>query len=268
MGFKRPLVRLQSLGPREKALKRNCFEAFLVMCGIVLEYCMDDILQVSPIADIFTDFPDKFGLPRQSGRASALLGTIVFRPEYRAQEALRGLDEFSHIWLLFGFSQHFLKGWHPTVRPPKLGGNERTGVFASRSPFRPNPLGLSCVKLEEIRPSDANGPILIVSGVDMVSATPIYDIKPYITYADSHPEAVSGFAARHSKDRLAVRFADGIQEKIRPDKMQGLIQCLQDDPRPSYHTDDARIYHMRFSEYDIGFFISDGVVTVTCADEL
>ena len=223
---------------------------------------MNDFLQIRPIADIYTDFPDKFGLPRQSGRATDLTGTIVFRSEYRSDEAVRCLEQFSHIWIIFGFSQHFDKPWHPTVRPPRLGGNERIGVFASRSPFRPNPLGLSCVKLEEIRKSETSGTVLIVSGVDMLSGTPIYDIKPYITYADAKPDAVSGFAAEHSGDGLNVRFAEGTMDQIRPEKLQGLIQCLQDDPRPSYHADPERIYRMRYAEYDIGFTICDGVLTV------
>ena len=224
---------------------------------------MNDILQIRPIADIYTDFPDKFGIPRQSGRASGLTGTIVFRSDYRFDEALRGLDGFSHIWIIFGFSQHFDKSWHPTVRPPRLGGNERIGVFASRSPFRPNPLGLSCVKLEEMRKTDTDGTVLIVSGVDMVSGTPIYDIKPYIAYADAHTDAAGGFAAEQSAHRLNVRFSDGTMEKIPKDKLQALIQCLQDDPRPSYQEDSERIYRMRFAEQDIGFVVDGEILTVT-----
>ena len=224
---------------------------------------MNDFLQIRPIADIYTDFPDKFGLPRQSGRATDLTGTIVFRSEYRSDEAVRCLEQFSHIWIIFGFSQHFDKPLHPTVRPPRLGGNRRIGVFASRSPFRPNPLGLSCVKLEEVRKTETSGTVLIVSGVDMLSGTPIYDIKPYITYADAKPDAHSGYAAEHSGDRLNVSFAEGTMDQIRSDKLKGLIQCLQDDPRPSYHEDAERIYRMRYAEYDIGLTIRDGVLTVT-----
>ena len=224
---------------------------------------MKDFLQIEPIADIFTDFPDKFGLPRQSGRAEDLLGTIIFRQKYRSEEAIRGLKDFSHIWIIFGFSQHFGKDWHPTVRPPRLGGNERIGVFASRSPFRPNPLGLSCVKLEDIKKTDTDGIVLIVSGVDMLSGTPIYDIKPYIAYADAHTEAAGGYAAEHSTDRLNVQFADGTMEKIPEDKLPALIQCLQDDPRPSYQENPERIYRMRYAEQDIGFFVDGEILTVT-----
>ena len=224
---------------------------------------MNDNLQIKPIADIYTDFPDKFGIPRQSGRASDLTGTIVFRNDYRYDEALRGLEGFSHIWIIFGFSQHFDKSWHPTVRPPRLGGNERVGVFASRSPFRPNPLGLSCVKLDEIRKTENDGTVLIVSGVDMLSGTPIYDIKPYVAYADAHTEAEGSFAAEHSTDRLSIRFAEGTLEKIPEQKRPALIQCLQDDPRPSYQEDPERIYRMRYAEQDIGFVVEGKILTVT-----
>lgn len=205
------------------------------------------------IAKIETDFPTKFGIPRQSGIIASLQGRIVFEPEYRNAEAVRGLEEFSHIWLIWEFSEAVRDTWSPTVRPPRLGGNVRKGVFATRSPFRPNPIGLSSVKLERIEIDPTLGPVLHVSGADLMDGTPIYDIKPYITYTDSHPEAVSGFASKPADYLLNVEIADSLLNKVMPDLRESLIEVLAHDPRPQYQDDPRRVYGMAFGGMEIRF---------------
>lgn len=209
-----------------------------------------DIKKIKPLAYIETDFKDKFGIPRQSGRVKALLGKIIFEPEFSDLDFIRDIEEFSHLWLIFGFSK--AKGCGSTVRPPRLGGNRRIGVFASRSPFRPNGLGLSCVKLEEI--SKEKGKIcLVVSGVDLLSGTPIYDIKPYIPYADCIPDAKGGYAEENKAHRLEVNFPDKLKRLIPKEKQEAALECLADDPRPSYQNNSERIYIMNFAGFEISF---------------
>ena len=227
---------------------------------------MENALLIRPVAHIRTDFSDKFGIPRQSGRVPALMGKIVFEPEFRDPDALRGIEEFSHLWLLFDFSQSHRDSWSPTVRPPRLGGNKRIGVFATRSPFRPNPIGLSCVKLEKIEHSAKEGTVLIVSGVDLLDNTPILDIKPYIPYADCRPEATGSFAEEQKDYRLEVKFPSPLLELVPEDKREAAMACLADDPRPSYQQDEERVYSMRFAECDIHFTVSGTTLTVTGVD--
>ena len=205
------------------------------------------------IAHIETDFPTKFGIPRQSGIIETLQGRIVFEPDYRNAEAVRGLEEFSHIWLLWEFSEAVRDTWSPTVRPPRLGGNVRKGVFATRSPFRPNPIGLSSVRLEKIEIDQKLGPVLHVSGADLMDGTPIYDIKPYIAYTDSHPEAVSGFASKPAEYLLEVVFPEHLLEKVVPEKRESLIAVLAHDPRPQYQDDPERVYGMEFGGVEVKF---------------
>lgn len=215
------------------------------------------------IAYIHTDFPTKFGVPRQSGIIESLKGRIVFEPEYRNPDAVRGLEEFSHLWLIWEFSEAVRDNWSPTVRPPRLGGNTRKGVFATRSPFRPNPIGLSSVRLESIEIDPRLGPVLHVSGIDLMDGTPIYDIKPYIVYTDSHPEAVSGFAGKPAEYLLEVVFPPALLEKVDPEKREGLAAVLAHDPRPQYQDDPDRIYGMRFGAYEVKFSVSGMTLTVT-----
>ncbi len=222
-------------------------------------------MEIHPIAYINTDFDDKFGIPRQSGRVPQLKGRIVFEPEYRGEEAIRGIDAFSHLWLIFGFSKAERERPSLTVRPPRLGGNTRVGVFASRAPFRPNSLGLSLVRLEGIEKHPADGEVLIVSGIDMLNQTPIYDIKPYLPYAECKPEAVGGYGDLMSQYTLEVVFPEEMLSKLPKEKQQAVIHCLKDDPRPSYHQDE-RIYSMRFGELDIRFQVKGSVLTVVGID--
>lgn len=223
---------------------------------------MENGFFVKPIAYISTDFKEKFGIPRQSGRAPSLEAKIVFTPKFRNAEALREIEGFSHLWLLFDFSLAHKNDWSATVRPPRLGGNKRVGVFASRSPFRPNPIGLSCVKLLRVESTENEGSVLIVSGADLLDGTPILDVKPYLPYADSIPEATAGYAGEHRNDRLEVVFPQELLENIPTEKRTGLLDCLADDPRPSYQDDD-RVYGMRFADFEIKFSVRDGVLTVT-----
>ncbi len=216
----------------------------------------------TPIAYIRTDFKDKFGIPRQSGRAPTLRGVIEFLPEYQNPDALRGIEQFSHLWLLFDFSLAHREGWQPTVRPPRLGGNKRVGVFASRSPFRPNNIGLSCVKLAGIE----NG-CIVVEGVDLLDNTPIYDIKPYVPHADCHPEAVGGYADANRDYRLSVEFPRNLLEIIPESKRQAVMDCLADDPRPAYQEDPERVYSMAFAEFDIRFSVDGRTLTVIGIDQ-
>ena len=205
------------------------------------------------IAKIKTDFPTKFGIPRQSGIIASLQGKIVFEPEYRNADAVRGLEDFSHIWLLWEFSEAVRDSWSPTVRPPRLGGNVRKGVFATRSPFRPNPIGLSSVRLEKVDLDPVLGPVLYVSGADLMDGTPIYDIKPYIAYTDSHPDAVSGFASSPAEYLLDVDFPEDLLQKVPESQRESLIEVLAHDPRPQYQDDPKRVYGMEFGGMEIKF---------------
>ena len=214
------------------------------------------------IARIHTDFPTKFGIPRQSGIIESLQGRIVFEPEYRNAEAVRGLEEFSHIWLIWEFSEAVREDWSPTVRPPRLGGNVRKGVFATRSPFRPNPIGLSSVKLEKVEIDPKLGPVLHVSGADLMDGTPIYDIKPYIAYTDSHPEAVSGFASKPAEYLLEVDFPNTLLQKVNPELRESLIEVLAHDPRPQYHNDPERVYGMEFGGMEVKFKVDRMLLSV------
>jgi tRNA-Thr(GGU) m(6)t(6)A37 methyltransferase TsaA len=224
-------------------------------------------MEIKPIGYIRTDFKDKFGIPRQSGRVAELKGRIVFEQEYRNSQALRGIEEFSHLWLIFGFSQAVRNRKALTVRPPRLGGNKRVGVFASRSPYRPNSLGLSAVKLEGVEKSDAEGEILIVSGVDMLDNTPIFDIKPYLPYADCKPDANGSFGEAFKEYSIDVIFPDELLNKLPEEKRTAAVECLKDDPRPSYH-DDLRMYSMNFAGYDIHFKVENNVLWVVAVDIL
>lgn len=213
------------------------------------------------IAHIHTDFPEKFGLPRQSGIVKSATGYIEFEPEYKNPSFIKGLDEFTHLWLLWEFEGVKRENISALVRPPRLGGNETRGVFATRSPFRPNPIGLSSVKLESIDFTE-NGPIIKVSGIDMRDNTPIFDIKPYLQYADSHPEASNGFAGRFLEDSLKVIFPDSCKEGFTKDQLDTIIQILKDDPRPHYQNDPERIYGVSFAGHNIRFTVNDNTLTV------
>ena len=219
------------------------------------------------IAHLHNDFPTKFGLPRQSGLAKNMLSTIVFEKEYQVPEALRGLDGYSHLWLLWEFHQAKRESWSPTVRPPRLGGNTRMGVFATRSPFRPNPIGLSCVKLEEIKKTAEHGYVLIVSGADLMDGTPIFDIKPYLPYADCHPEATGGFAQDVMGHALKVKFPEERLEKIPEDRRETLLSILEQDPRPGYQQDPGRIYGFAYGQWEIKFRVEGEILTVCQVEE-
>ena len=223
---------------------------------------MAETLEMKIIARIHTDLPTKFGVPRQSGVVEELMGKIVFEPEYRNPDALRGMDGFSHLWLIWQFSQAVRENWSPTVRPPRLGGNTRMGVFATRSPFRPNAIGLSSVKLERVEPHSPDGPIIIVSGIDLMDGTPILDIKPYIPYADSHPQAKEGFTSAGWERTLEVSFPQELQEKVDADRRAALVGVLQNDPRPPYQNNPERVYGLPFGGQEIHFKVADGVLTV------
>ena len=217
---------------------------------------------IKPVAIIQTDFKEKFGIPRQSGRAPSLTARIVFTPEYRNPDAIRGIEGFSHLWLIFDFSLSHRKDFSPTVRPPRLGGNQRVGVFASRSPFRPNNLGLSSVKLVGVEEDEKDGAVLIVSGADLLDGTPIYDIKPYLPFADCHPDAVGGYADQQKDYHLDLIFPERLKSLLPKDKLEGLIECLRDDPRPSYQNDD-REYGMNFAGFEVKFKVANDTLTVT-----
>lgn len=214
------------------------------------------------IAYIRTDFPAKFGIPRQSGIIEELKGTIYFKPEYHNIEAFKGLEAYSHIWLLWAFSGNQKKEHTVSVKPPRLGGNQKMGVFATRSPFRPNPIGLSCVKLDRISVDSKKGPVLHVSGVDLMDGTPIYDIKPYLPYADCHPEATGGFAEEVKEYELEVVFPEELLFMIPKSKRKAIIGVLAQDPRPAYHKDPDRRYGVEFAGFDVRFQVKDGVLTV------
>ena len=221
----------------------------------------NDELILRPVAYIRNDFKEKFGIPRQSGRAPSVLSEIVFCPEYRNPDALREIEGFSHLWLLFDFSKARKVGWSATVRPPRLGGNKRVGVFASRSPFRPNPVGLSCVRLLRVEHRADEGCVLIVSGADLLDGTPVFDIKPYLPFADCQTDATAGYARQGETHCLQVEFPPALLEKIPEAKRSGLIECLADDPRPSYQ-EDERVYGMRFADYEIKFKVEQATLTV------
>lgn len=213
--------------------------------------------EIKIIAHIRSDFPTKFGLPRQSGLVSELRAEIVFEPEYRNPDALRGLEGFSHLWIIWEFSEAKREHWSPTVRPPRLGGNTRMGVFATRSPFRPNPIGLSCVEILGIRQDKELGPVIEVGGADLMDGTPIYDIKPYIPYADAHPEAKEGFTAQNQGYHLEVEIPEELQKELPPDKLEGLHGILAQDPRPSYQDDPERIYGFEYAGYEVKFRVNE-----------
>ena len=218
--------------------------------------------KIKPIAKIYTDFPEKFGLPRQSGLIDALKGRIVFEPPYRDFAAVKELSEYSHIWVLWLFSRSEREGWYATVRPPRLGGNKRVGVFATRSPYRPNPIGLSAVKLDRVVNEKSLGPVLEVSGIDMADGTPILDIKPYLSFTDSYPNAICGFADRIYGSKLSVIIPGEIQNKIPSELLEQLKCVLAEDPRPRYHNDPERIYGFFFSKHEVKFRVSGQVLTV------
>lgn len=217
---------------------------------------------MEPIAHIRSDFPTKFGVPRQAGLVEELRATVVFEPPYRVPEALRGIDGFSRLWLIWEFSQNKRGGWSPTVRPPRLGGNVRMGVFATRSPFRPNPIGLSCVRLERVELDTSDGPVLHISGADLVDGTPIFDIKPYIPYADCHSEAAGGFAGTAPEGALTVDIPPRLLERVPPDRREALTGVLAQDPRPSYQDDPRRVYGFGFAGLEVRFTVENGVLTV------
>lgn len=219
-------------------------------------------INMKPIAHIRTDFTEKFGIPRQSGRVQSLTGRIVFLPQYRNPEAIRGLEGFSHLWLIFDFSESHRSEWSATVRPPRLGGNKRIGVFASRSPFRPNPIGLSSVRLTGIEKTENEGTVLHVSGADLLDMTPIYDIKPYLPSADSHPDALGGYADEFTEYRLQVDFPEDLLRILPEEKRQAAMDCLAEDPRPSYQDDSDRVYSMNFAGFDIHFTVSGACAAV------
>lgn len=217
------------------------------------------------IANIHSDFPTKFGIPRQSGLVEELTAKIVFTPDYRAPEAVRGLEDFSHIWLIWQFSKAVREHWSPTVRPPRLGGNTRMGVFATRSPFRPNAIGLSCVRLLKVEPNTPEGPVLTVAGADLMDGTPILDIKPYIPYADCQPEATGGFTDTAGDFLLKVEFPPELLSMVPEDRQEALIGVLRHDPRPSYQRKPERVYGMEFAGVNVRFKVAeDTLLVVDC----
>ena len=222
-------------------------------------------LTIKPIARIRTDFPTKFGIPRQSGVVKELKGRIVFEPEYRNEDMLRGIEGFTHLWLIWMFSENVRSKWTPTVRPPILGGNTRIGVLATRSPFRPNPLGLSCVELAGVERRADEGTVLLVRGADLMDGTPIFDIKPYLAYVDSHPEATEGFRTV-GWSMLPVDFPPELLELVPAEDRDALLSVLANDPRPSYHNDPERIYGMSFGSREIKFRVADDILTVTAVE--
>ena len=220
------------------------------------------------IARIHSDFPSKFGIPRQSGLVEALKARVVFGPDFRSPEAVRGLEGFSHIWLIWQFSQAVREDWSPTVRPPRLGGNTRMGVFATRSPFRPNAVGLSSVRLERVEPHTPQGPVLHVAGADLMDGTPIFDIKPYLPYTDSHPDAVGGFTDGLESRCLRVECPPRLLECIPADSREGLLGVLAGDPRPRYQEDPQRVYGMGFAGQNVRFTVDGETLTVHSIDPL
>ena len=223
---------------------------------------MDESMQLAVIARIQSDFTTKFGIPRQSGLAPSLRSTVIFEPAYRDANALRGLEDYSHIWLLWGFSKIEEPRFSPMVKPPRLGGNKRMGVFATRSPFRPNPIGLSSVRLEGMEAKRGLGTVLYISGADLMDGTPIYDIKPYLSFTDSHPDARCGFADAHVHDRLRVECSKEWLALLPEDKREALLAALALDPRPAYQDDPDTPYGFEFAGWDVHFRVRDGALTV------
>lgn len=223
---------------------------------------------IRPIAKMRSDFPTKFGIPRQSGLVDALRSTIVFEPEFRNNEALRGLEDFSHLWLIWQFSEAVRDGWSPTVRPPRLGGNVRMGVFATRSPFRPNSLGLSCVKIIGLEQTEENGTVIHVAGADLMDGTPIFDIKPYIPYSDSHPEASGGFTSSAGEYLFTVDFPAELLKRLPESKREAAKEVLSHDPRPSYQRTPGRVYGLAFAGFDIRFTVDGDTLSVKEVNEL
>ena len=221
-----------------------------------------DRVNIQVIAKMHSDFPTKFGIPRQSGLVNELESTIVFEPEYRNDDALRGIEGFSHLWIIWQFSQAVRQDWSPTVRPPRLGGNTRMGVFATRSPFRPNNLGLSCVKLLGVEHTEHDGTVLRVAGADLMDGTPIFDIKPYIPYSDAFPNAVGGFTDTAEDFLLDVVFPQHLLQMLPESKQQAAVSVLSHDPRPSYQKNPERIYGLSFAGFDIRFTVKDKTLTV------
>lgn len=219
-------------------------------------------MELIKIATIQTEFSDKFGIPRQSGLVPSLQAEIVFEPEFRTMDAIRGLEEFSHIWLLWEFSKAKREGYTLTVTPPRLGGKEKKGVFATRAPFRPNGIGLSSVKLEKIYRDERRGPVLVVSGADLLDGTPIFDIKPYLPYTDSHPEAKGSYGEAHKEDLIEVQCEDWLLAKLPPEKRESALALLRQDPRAAYNKKPDYVYGMQFAGYDIRFVVKDGILVV------
>ena len=219
-------------------------------------------MEIRQIGHMVSDFSEKFGIPRQSGLVEELESLVVFEPEWRDENALRGIEGFSHVWLIWEFSQARREGWSPTVRPPRLGGNQRMGVFATRSPFRPNPLGLSCVRLLGVEKHPSYGTVLRVGGADLLDGTPIYDVKPYLPQADCHPEALGGFAESTPWHGLEVEMPPELLAKVPADKRRALLAVLAQDPRPSYQADPTRVYGMSFASLQIKFQVQDGMLKV------
>ena len=225
-------------------------------------------VSIRVIARMKSDFATKFGIPRQSGLVEELRSTIIFEPEYRNSEALRGLEGFSHLWIIWQFSEAVRTEWSPTVRPPRLGGNTRMGVFATRSPFRPNNLGLSCVKLLSVEDTEEFGTVIHVGGADLMDGTPIFDIKPYIPYADSHPDALGGFTDTAGEFLLQVVFPEDLLAKLPQDKQEAAVQVLSHDPRPSYQRKPGRVYGLTFAGHDIRFTVEEEILTVVAVEAI
>ncbi len=219
-------------------------------------------ITIRPIAHMHSDFATKFGIPRQSGLAQALRSTVVFEPEFRNADALRGIEGFSHLWIIWQFSEAVRSDWSPTVRPPRLGGNTRMGVFATRSPFRPNHLGLSCVRLLGVEETAEHGMVIHVGGADLMDGTPIFDIKPYVPYADSHPDALGGFTDTAGDFLLEVDFPATLLEQLPEDKRQAAVEVLSHDPRPSYQRKPGRVYGLTFAGFDIRFTVEEAQLAV------
>ena len=219
-------------------------------------------IQIEPIAHMKSDFPSKFGIPRQSGLVSELRSTVIFEPKYRNADALRGIEGFSHLWIIWQFSEAVRQDWSPTVRPPRLGGNTRLGVFATRSPFRPNSLGLSCVRLLGVEQTEEFGCVIHVAGADLMDGTPIFDIKPYIPYSDAHPGALGGFTDQADPFLLEVDFPDHLLKLLPEDKQAAAIGVLSHDPRPSYQKSQSRVYGLSFAGFDIRFSVRESILSV------
>ena len=245
------ILHKSSISGREHETQNKCLKEAGTLERISLEV----------IARIQTDFPGKFGIPRQSGLVPKLQGRIVFEPAYRQEGILSGIEEFTHLWLLWGFSANAKGQWSPTVCPPRLGGKVKKGVFATRSPFRPNPIGLSCVRLLSVEKGE-DGPVLIVAGADLMDQTPIYDIKPYLPYADAHPEAAGGFGEAHREDGIEVRFPEELLARLPEEKRQAALQVLQQDPRAAYNKKADYVYGMTFAGWDIRFTVQEDVLQV------